>query len=160
RALTREETMIRTGAVSRSVEFRRARATALRVAVAGGIIGMLAWGGRAVAFQAVDGTKSAAAPEAGPAEKPKPTPPRGRELTQALRQLHAAVQAEHSGNGGTVPVNVQRPNRTVTPPTITSAELDRLVQQYLVKSDPKVEAAPMTTDVEFVRRVYFDLIGK
>jgi hypothetical protein len=48
----------------------------------------------------------------------------------------------------------------VTPPTLTSAELDRLVARYLTKNDPKVEPAPITTDVEFVRRVYFDLIGK
>ena len=55
---------------------------------------------------------------------------------------------------------MQRPARTVTPPTLTSAELDRLVARYLTKNDPKVDPAPITTDVEFVRRVYFDLIGK
>ena len=52
-----------------------------------------------------------------------------------------------------------RPERTVTPPTLTSAELDRLVEQYLAKTDPKVEPAPLTSDVEFVRRIYFDLAG-
>ena len=55
---------------------------------------------------------------------------------------------------------MKRPARTVTPPTLTPAELDRLVGRYLTKNDPKVEPAPITTDVEFVRRVYFDLIGK
>ena len=59
-----------------------------------------------------------------------------------------------------VAIKVQRPARSVTPPTLTSAELDRLVDRYLAKNDPKVELAPITTDVEFVRRVYFDLIGK
>ncbi len=54
----------------------------------------------------------------------------------------------------------ERPVKTVTPPTLTSAELDRLIAQHLTKTDPKVEPAPRTSDVEFVRRIYFDLIGR
>ena len=54
----------------------------------------------------------------------------------------------------------ERPARSVTPPTMTAAELDRLIARHLAKNDPKVEPAPLTSDVEFVRRVYFDLIGK
>jgi hypothetical protein len=54
----------------------------------------------------------------------------------------------------------KRPSRSVTPPTLNSAELDRLVTQYLVKTSPKVEPAALTTDVEYVRRIYFDCIGK
>ena len=53
----------------------------------------------------------------------------------------------------------KRPTRSVTPPTMTSAELDRLIEQYLSKLSPKVEPAPLTSDVEFVRRIYFDLAG-
>ncbi len=52
-----------------------------------------------------------------------------------------------------------RPARTVTPPTLTSVELDRLIKQYLTATAPKVEPATLTTDVEFVRRIYFDVIG-
>jgi len=54
----------------------------------------------------------------------------------------------------------KRPARTITPPTITSAELDGVISQYLSKNSPKVEPAPRTSDVEFVRRIYFDVIGK
>ena len=43
---------------------------------------------------------------------------------------------------------------------MTPAELDQLVARYLTKNDPKVDPAPITTDVEFVRRAYFDVIGK
>jgi hypothetical protein len=52
-----------------------------------------------------------------------------------------------------------RPARTVTPPTLTSAELDRLIKQFLTATAPKVEPATLTSDVEFVRRIYFDVIG-
>jgi hypothetical protein len=169
--------MIRTDTMRRSVGSGRARGAALGVVAALGVIGIVVVAERAVAFQAGGGRKSVLAPESAPAsETPKPaprdaaaadqaktpklTPQEARELTQALRQLQAAVQAEHPGRGGAAPVNVHRPTRSVTPPTITSAELDRLVQHYLVKNDPKVDPAPITTDVEFVRRVYFDLIGK
>ena len=54
----------------------------------------------------------------------------------------------------------QRPARTVTPPTLTSHELDGLLAQYLKKTNPKVDPAPITSDVEFVRRVHLDLTGK
>ncbi|MGP0066297.1 MAG: DUF1549 domain-containing protein [Isosphaeraceae bacterium] len=111
-----------------------------------------------------DSRNAEAAPKSGPQpslaanadKKPKLTQQEARELTQALRQLQAAVNSRQEK----VAVNVQRPTRSVTPPTLTSAELDRLVDRYLAKNDPKVDIAPITTDVEFVRRVYFDLIGK
>ncbi len=169
--------MIRTGTMSRSVRSWRVRGGAVGVVVVLGTLAIVAGTERAVAFQDGDGRKSVLAsqsaaasqsPKPAPrdaekedtAKAPKLTPQEARELTQALRQLQAAVQAEHPGSGRAVAVNVHRPTRSVTPPTITSAELDRLVQQYLVKNDPKVDPAPITTDVEFVRRVYFDLIGK
>ncbi len=53
-----------------------------------------------------------------------------------------------------------RPAKKVSPPTLTSADLDRLIAQYLSKNSPTVEPAALTTDVEFVRRIYFDLIGR
>ncbi len=119
-------------------------------------VGSAAW---AVASQSAQGQPGE--PTAQPTgAKPALTAPEARELMQALRQLQAAVRAEHEGGGAPVAIPVQRPPRSVTPPTMTSAELDRLVQQYLSKNDPKVEPAPVTTDVEFVRRLYFDLIGK
>jgi Protein of unknown function (DUF1549)/Protein of unknown function (DUF1553) len=54
----------------------------------------------------------------------------------------------------------KRPPRSVTSPTLTSAELDHLLIQYLTKTSPKVEPATLTTDVEFVRRIYFDVAGR
>lgn len=53
-----------------------------------------------------------------------------------------------------------RPARRVEAPTLTSPELDRLLAIHLKKNDPKVEPAPLTSDVEYVRRIYFDLAGK
>jgi Protein of unknown function (DUF1549)/Protein of unknown function (DUF1553) len=53
-----------------------------------------------------------------------------------------------------------RPAKSITAPTLTSEELDRLIKQFLTKNSPTVEPASLTNDVEFVRRVYFDLIGK
>ena len=92
-------------------------------------------------------------------KKAKLTPQDARELNQALRQLQAAVKADQE-SGAAVAVSVKRPTRSVSPPSLTSAELDELVTRYLAKNNPKVDIAPMTTDVEFVRRVYYDLIGK
>ncbi len=54
----------------------------------------------------------------------------------------------------------KRPARSVTSPTLTSAELDRLISEFLTKNSPKVEPATLTTDVEYVRRIYFDLAGR
>ena len=83
------------------------------------------------------------------------------EVVKSLQQLKAAVKKRDridKAEASTTPLP-QRPARTVTPPTLTSAELDRLVDQYLKKTNPKVEPAPLTSDVEFVRRVHFDLAG-
>jgi hypothetical protein len=179
--------MVQTGTEHRSIGSRRVPGVGLGMFVALGVVGSLVGGParRAFAFQAPEARRSMLAPDATPSgEMTKPTPSPvaaaettkpdtetaarkrskltqqdARELTLAIRQLQAAVKADQE-KGGPVPVPVQRPARTVTPPTLTSAELDRLVDYYLAKNDPKVEIAPTTTDVEFVRRVYFDLIGK
>jgi Protein of unknown function (DUF1549)/Protein of unknown function (DUF1553) len=51
-----------------------------------------------------------------------------------------------------------RPKKTITPPTLTSAGLDMLVDKFLV--DAKAPPATLTSDVEFVRRIYLDVTGK
>ena len=87
------------------------------------------------------------------------------EVLQSLQQLRAAVKKRDQGNKAKAQAEAaktplpRRPARTVTPPTLTSAELDRLLEQYLKKTNPKVEPAPLTSDVEFVRRVHLDLAG-
>ncbi len=53
----------------------------------------------------------------------------------------------------------QRPVRSVTPPSLTPADLDRMVASYLKQTDPRVEPATLTSDGEFLRRVQFDLAG-
>ncbi len=77
----------------------------------------------------------------------------------AARQKKKAESTPAESDGAKMPLP-ERPVKTVVPPTLTSAELDRLIAQHLTKTDPKVEPAPRTSDVEFVRRIYFDLIGK
>jgi hypothetical protein len=68
------------------------------------------------------------------------------------------AQPEGAGRAGmALP---ERPPRTVTPSKLSSADLDQLIAAHLRKNDPKVEPATLTTDVEFVRRIYFDLIGR
>ncbi len=83
------------------------------------------------------------------------------EVVKSLQQLRAAVRKRDQGDqaeAARTPLP-RRPARTVTPPSLTSAELDRLLEQYLKKTNPKVEPAPLTSDVEFVRRVHLDLAG-
>ncbi len=83
------------------------------------------------------------------------------EVVKSLQQLRAAVRKRNQGDKAETAKTPlpRRPARTVTPPSLTSAELDRLVEQYLKKTNPKVEPAPLTSDVEFVRRVHLDLAG-
>jgi hypothetical protein len=73
---------------------------------------------------------------------------------KALGELGAAKAVEVKG-----PLP-SRPSRTVTPPTLTSAELDGLISQFLTKNSPTIEPAPLTSDIEYVRRIYFDLAGR
>jgi hypothetical protein len=140
------------------------RGAALGAVVTLGIGGILAGSStsRVLANPSPQGTQGRGSGSSSPAPQPPPklTPQEARELMQALRQLRAAVNADQRGGTPAAPVPVARPPRSITPPTLTPAELDRLVARYLAQNDPKVEPAPLTTDVEFVRRVYFDLIGK
>lgn len=95
----------------------------------------------------LDRSGSAAEPDEGEVNK-------ARAVVESLKDLHAAVQSQK-----TPPVSLpKRPAKTLTPPTITSGELDSLMERHLQKS--KVPLAAATTDVEFVRRVYLDLTGK
>ena len=102
-----------------------------------------------VAQEAMDGPGAAGA---------KTDEAASREIFQALQGLRAAVRVEKKGEKAASPLP-SRPQRKVIPPTLTPAELDRLLEQYLAKTNPKVEPAPLTSDVEFVRRVYLDLTG-
>src|SRR5262249_1792377 len=127
-----------------------------------GLLAVVGLTGRGLASQSLgeSPTVPSEARSSKPGPKAKLTPDEARELMQALRHVQTAVAAEHETKGAKADVKVNRPARTVTAPALTPPERDRLVAQYLTKNDPKVDPAPITTDVEFVRRAYFDLIGK
>src|SRR5262249_52876600 len=96
--------------------------------------GFTTWG---FAFPPAPGLQGESSSSAALARE-KLTPAEARDLIQALRQLQAAVQDGEPGGIAAETVKVQRPSRSVTPPTLTSAELDRLVSRHLAKNDPKV----------------------
>ncbi|WP_165219927.1 DUF1549 domain-containing protein [Aquisphaera insulae] len=84
-----------------------------------------------------------------------------RELLKALRDLNGAVRkdaADSKRQAAKTPMP-KRPARTVTPPTLTPAQLDAMLARFLREKSPKVEPAPPTSDVEFVRRIHLDLAG-
>jgi hypothetical protein len=117
------------------------------------IVAALAWGLPAKAQEAME------RPETGEtATRDEAT--MAREVFRAVQQLRAAVEAEKQENGTAAPTPLpRRPERTVVPPTLTSADLDRMLADYLRKTNPRIEPSPLTSDVEFVRRVYLDLAG-
>jgi Protein of unknown function (DUF1549)/Protein of unknown function (DUF1553) len=88
-----------------------------------------------------------------------------REVVRSLQQLRGALKKSDQADKASVKAEASttplphRPGRSVVPPTMTSADLDRRISQYLGKTDSKVEPAPLTSDIEFVRRVYLDLAG-
>lgn len=104
--------------------------------------------------------KSQSPPEAAGVKKPAKPANKKAQANRAAKQA-----ARKKNKTETPPADVvttpppKRPARTITPPSMTSAELDRLITQYLTKNSPKVEPAPLTTDVEFVRRIFFDVVG-
>jgi uncharacterized protein DUF1549/uncharacterized protein DUF1553 len=75
----------------------------------------------------------------------------------ARKNAQNGDEAAAAGPKGPLP---QRPARTITAPTLTSAELDRMIAKHLAQNNPKVEPSALTSDVEFVRRIYFDVNGR
>jgi hypothetical protein len=95
----------------------------------------------------------------------QPSAKKVRKLGQANQKKQGARNKKGAGPAANAQPEVKgplppRPPRTVTPPTLTSADLDRLISEFLTKNSPKVEPATLTTDVEYVRRIYFDLAGR
>lgn len=101
----------------------------------------------------------AAAKEGKIAKKPADADRQERIKKRLERQAARAKEAEKDKKPEKA-VPPPRPARTVTPPTLTSADLDSLIRNHLKANDPKVAPAPRTSDVEFVRRIYFDLMGQ
>ncbi len=124
---------------------------------------LLAGLGLVVATAAVD--RSALAHPADDAAKPAPAARQAAAGGKAQKNNKKAEARKPDAKPGKKAEGPRaplppRPGRTITPPTITSADVDRMLLAYLKKNDPRIEPAPLTSDVEFVRRIYFDLTGK
>lgn len=114
------------------------------------VLALVAFAPRAIA----DDKPAEAAKSTKPSES-KPGPAKsGKAAGRLLRAARAGRLASKPA-----PPSPPRPSRTVTPPTITSADLDAKITAYLAKNSPDVAPAPATSDVEFVRRVYLDVSG-
>ncbi len=103
--------------------------------------------------------------DAGDPKRPAPAGDRAEAaaIARALQDFGAAVRKEQGAvdspdPGSSKAPGVDRPARTVTPTTITPADLDRLIDEYLAAS--KSPKANPTSDEEFIRRVSLDLTGK
>ena len=66
-----------------------------------------------------------------------------------------AKKAEDEKPKGKLP---ERPSKVVAKPTLNHEELDSLLDKALASE--KVTPATLTNDVEFVRRIYLDMVGK
>ena len=109
-----------------------------------------------------DDTKTAGKPDD---RKPSPkakkgaagqSPAKGKAAKKAARKQEQKDAAGSEGPRGPLP---DRPARTVTPPTLTSADLDLIIKKFLIATAPKVDSASLTTDVDFVRRIFLVVIG-
>src|SRR3954453_16010242 len=60
-----------------------------------------------------------------------------RDILQALQSLRASVRAEKGPESKAARPLPSRPQRKVVPPSTTTAELARLLDQYLAKTNPK-----------------------
>ena len=126
-----------------------------------GVAAMLAAGGpsgRALAFQATGGED---ARPGSPAAKSKLTPRKPASLRRPSAQLQASVQADRKAGSanGRGPSSSDRLERSRHPrsPRRSRQARDPVPDQ----EQPQGRAGDqLTTDVEFVRRIYFDLIGK
>ncbi len=82
-----------------------------------------------------------------------------REVAKAYRELQKAVRNRDGNPGSKTTYKLpERLNKTIQKPTIDAKALDGLVDKTL--SEAKVAPARLTTDEEFVRRVYLDVTGE
>jgi Protein of unknown function (DUF1549)/Protein of unknown function (DUF1553) len=150
--------MIQTWVRHRPIRRPTSRGRAFRIVVSLSIGAMVLAGSFAWSFEPFSQDQGAPSAKSEPG---KPKTGEGRDANKAQRKKQNAARKEKLAESDQAKVPLpERPAKTVTPPTLTSAELDRLIAQHMLKNDPKVEPAPKTSDVEFVRRIYFDLIGR
>lgn len=90
------------------------------------------------------------------AQEPRPDPREAAAILRDLQELAASVRAE--GESPAPDASESRPERTVTPPTLTPGRIDEKIEAAL--AEQKAIPARLTSDEEFVRRVYLDLVGR
>lgn len=99
----------------------------------------------------------------------EPRPPTKAERAEAraidrdLQELATAARQEAAtpGSEGSIEdllTKLGRPERTIQPPSLTSADLDALIQANL--DEPKAAPAKLVSDEEFLRRASLDITGK
>ena len=139
--------MIRAWMNDRSIRRRLSRFIACGLSAVLSVGGIVATGALARSFEPAD--QDQGAPPAK-SEKDQSTAKVSQFVIPADREKQAAEHKKH--DAGSAPSKSDqpkprlplRPVKSVTPPTLTSAELDRLIAQYLTKNSPKVE--PATSD--------------
>jgi Protein of unknown function (DUF1549)/Protein of unknown function (DUF1553) len=154
--------MMDTSAINERLGRYLARGTGLRLVWAGIVAAALATSSVALSFEPSEqdqGSSGAPAAKTGSNDGQTAKTKKGQTGKKA-----GAAQKKKAAMGRAEPeIHVDlppRPARTVTPPTLTSAELDKLIAKYLAANSPKVEPAALTSDIEFVRRIWFDLAGR
>jgi Protein of unknown function (DUF1549)/Protein of unknown function (DUF1553) len=138
------------------------RGSGLRVVSAVVMAGLVATGSVALSFEPTEQDQGAALQNTGNTN-PQAKQPAKTKKGQAGKKAGAVQKKKGAGGKAEPEISVElppRPAKTVTSPTITSAELDKLIAKHLATNDPKVEPATLTSDIEFVRRIYFDLAGR
>ncbi len=94
-----------------------------------------------------------------PTEVAKPDAEKGKKALAALKELKAAVDKPESGNSASSTAALaSRPKKSITPPTMTAATIDDMLNKSL--KDSKAVVSPQTSDEEFVRRIYLDVTGR
>ena len=100
-----------------------------------------------------------------PRVKPTDKPLQAEKVKKAAarkKKLADATASSGEQTKGPLAERLSVHSRTsVTSPTLTSAELDRLISTFLTKNSAQGRhPSTLTTDVEYVRRIYFDLAGR
>ncbi len=85
------------------------------------------------------------------------SPTEARAVLRDLQELAEAAKADSASKPAGDLKNVERPERTVTPPKITSRDIDQMLSKHLAAEGAKpVDPAD---DQEFARRVWLDVTG-
>ncbi len=149
--------MICAGITHLAIRLHQRRELTCRFIAAVGMGLILASGSVALSFEPSPQQQEEPARKTTRDEARKSPGPKNSVAKHATKQGQKNSVAETQKQKTVIP---ERPVKAVTLPSMTSADLDRLIARHLSKNDPKVQPAALTTDVEFVRRIFFDVIGR